>query len=220
MGHELYHGLFTCPDPKLVFDPEATKALLEESGWVDEDGDGIRECHGCMYADEGREMRLVYLAFAESQPEALTQQLIVDMLAKVGIRVEPRLEESAVLVSLALEGDYDLLMWSDGYESAYDPAYFLELYYASESIPPTAWNIMRFKNKRIDDLLLRAKMTIDQQERGRIYCQIEQILAQEIPVDHLLVVPYPSAFSARVQGWQANPNAILTWDAANWWLEE
>jgi len=220
MGHELYHGLFTCPHPELVYDPEAAKAILEEAGWVDADGDGIRECHGCMYTEEGSEMHLVYRIKSGSQPYALTQQLIVGMLLEVGIRVEPRLEESSVLNSLALGGDFDLLMWSDGYEPVYDPGSFLKLYYWSRAIPPTSWNITRFKNERIDEFLLRAEKTADQKERQQIYCQVDQILTEEVPVDYLLVLPFPHAFSEQVQGWEANPNAILTWDAANWWLEE
>jgi len=220
VGQELYHGPFTCPSPELIYDPEAAKTLLEEAGWVDADGDGIRECHNCINADEGHDMHLVFKIKAGSQPYALTQQLVVDMLLEVGIKVEPMMVESSVLDSVAMGGDFDLLMWSDGYEPAYDPGVFLKLYYWSESIPPTSWNIMRFKDERIDELLLRAEKTVNQEDRHQIYCQVNQILTEEVPVNYLLVLPFPSVFSARVQGWEANPNAILTWDAANWWLEE
>jgi peptide/nickel transport system substrate-binding protein len=41
--HPLYQ-----PDAKQwPYDPDAAKALLEEMGWTDSDGDGIRECNGC-----------------------------------------------------------------------------------------------------------------------------------------------------------------------------
>jgi len=220
VGHEMYHGPFTCPNTKLTFNPEAAKILLEEAGWVDTDGNGIREYHGNQYQKEGYEMNLIYRVKSGDESYLFTQQLITDMLLDVGIKVNPKLEESSTLNSLALEGNFDLLMWSDGYEAFYDPGAFLKIYYCSSNIPPAGWNITRFKDKRIDDLLLRAENIVDPKERHKIYCQIDQILIEEVPVIYLLVLPFPSAFSSRLHGWKANPNAILTWDAANWWLDK
>ena len=50
---ELSLGWSKCDIADSEYDPEAAMALLEEAGFTDEDGDGVRECHGCMYAEEG-----------------------------------------------------------------------------------------------------------------------------------------------------------------------
>lgn len=220
LSHELYHGTFMCPSSLVPYDPELSKTKLEEAGWVDTDGNGIRECKGCLYAEEGSELILTFSIESGDEPYALTQQLIVDMLLDVGIRVYPRLEEDTVLNEQALDGDYDLLMWSDGYEPAYDPGYFLELYYSSQSIPPESWNISRFSNEQVDRLLEQAKSSLDLQERRQLYCQIDNLLSEESPIIYLMALPFPSVFSNRVQGWEFNPNAILTWDAMNWRIDD
>jgi len=41
------HPLYNEDIKQWPYDPEAAMALLEEMGWTDEDGDGVRECHGC-----------------------------------------------------------------------------------------------------------------------------------------------------------------------------
>lgn len=40
------------------FDPDAAMALLDEAGFTDADGDGLRECNGCMHAEEGAPLAL------------------------------------------------------------------------------------------------------------------------------------------------------------------
>ena len=51
---ELSMGWAKCEIPPSEYDPEAAIALLEEAGFTDEDGDGVRECHGCLHAEEER----------------------------------------------------------------------------------------------------------------------------------------------------------------------
>ncbi len=51
-------GWMQCQVEPFVYDPEAAKALLEEAGWKDEDGDGIREAHGVEGVEDGTPLSL------------------------------------------------------------------------------------------------------------------------------------------------------------------
>ena len=79
IGKEFFHGYANqvwteffrppynvCDIPKPDYDPEAAKALLEEAGWIDQDGDGVRECHGCTTgAEEGYPMEMEFITYSE-----------------------------------------------------------------------------------------------------------------------------------------------------------
>lgn len=47
------HPLFNADTSPVPYDPEGGMALLEEAGWIDEDGDGIREAHGVLNVEDG-----------------------------------------------------------------------------------------------------------------------------------------------------------------------
>jgi peptide/nickel transport system substrate-binding protein len=47
------HPLFNTDTAPVPYDPAGGQALLEEAGWIDEDGDGIREAHGVLNVEDG-----------------------------------------------------------------------------------------------------------------------------------------------------------------------
>ena len=81
---EAFRPPYECDIPRTEYNPDAAAALLEEAGWIDEDGDGVRECHGCTTgAEEGYPMELDFDLYAESSEEAeLAQQLLAEMFKK------------------------------------------------------------------------------------------------------------------------------------------
>ena len=112
------------------YDPAAAAALLDEAGWKDTDGDGVRECHGCQTAEEGYVMEMEFITYAEyGEPLELTQQFIAEMLGKIGIKLNLTVVEGSVLWAASTDGgieqngNFDMDIWDDGY-AGIDPTDF------------------------------------------------------------------------------------------------
>ena len=67
------------------YDPDKAVALLDEAGWRDEDGDGVRECHGCLYAEEGTKLSMNYRTITGDKNKEDVEALITQYWAEVGV---------------------------------------------------------------------------------------------------------------------------------------
>jgi len=214
VSHELYRGLTVCPTPEITYSKEAAADFLVQAGWIDEDGDGVRECHNCLSGDEGAPLSLNL--FTSSDPPSYSRmiQLIADELSDVGIRAMPSTPENHWEQVDA--GDFDLNLWDDGYSN--DPLAILARSYSSANSPGS--NFFRFINPDFDALLAQVKTIQDPAERLKTFCQIDALLFEQLPIVWLAVMPYPDAFSARMKGWEFNPYDYMTWDIANWSIQQ
>jgi peptide/nickel transport system substrate-binding protein len=214
-----------CDIPKPAFDPEAAKTLLEEAGWIDQDGDGIRECHGCTTgAEDGYMMEMEFMTYSGyGEALELTQQFIAEELGAIGIKLNQSVVEDTLLWASASEGgleqtgNFDMDIWDDGYSGS-DPTDFLWGYYYSTAAEPDAGlNYGRFINTQVDELI-DASYTLDEAVREDVFCQLAGILDDELPQLILFTTVDANSHSARLQGVQSNPNEIITWNAADWTL--
>jgi len=214
MPHELFRGSTACPKPELIYSKEAAKSLLEGAGWVDQDGDGTRECHGCLHAEDGYRMSMEIITSPDPPTYSRMIQVITDELSSVGIELRPSTPDT--MWERYESGDFDIGFWDDGYTS--DPLSLIGTYYSSASIPVN--NFFRFTDSEFDRLFAKVRTIQDPVERLEVFCEIDRLLFDQVPVVWLSVMPYPDAFSGRMSGWQANPNDYMTWDIADWWISE
>jgi peptide/nickel transport system substrate-binding protein len=215
-----------CNIPKPVYDPQAAAALLEEAGWTDQNGDGVRECHGCTTgAEEGYKMEMEFITYGEyGEPLINTQQFIAEELANIGIKLNLSVVEGSVLWAASTDGgieqsgNFDMDIWDDGYFGS-DPTDFLWGYYTSAAgVPDAGYNYGRYNNPQIDELINQA-YTLDENIRKDVFCQIAKILDEEIPQTLLFTAVDANTHSTRLQGVQSNPNDIVTWNVADWTLK-
>jgi len=223
---ELFRPPYVCEIPKPEYNPEAAAALLEEAGWTDQDGDGIRECHGCENAEEGYVMAMENMIYAEYGEELeLAQQLVAEMLKDIGIDLELSIVEGPVLWAdyesggIEQNGDFDLNMWDDGYPGL-DPTDHLWVYYYSSAMEPDyGWNVGRWYNEDFDALLDEAYV-LDEDYRKELFCQMAEVLEEELPQIILWTEIDADGYSKRVEGVQATVNDIVTWNVADWKVTE
>ena len=170
-----------------AYDPEGAMALLEEAGWTDADGDGVRE-------KDGMDLSFTCTTITGDQARRPIAELAQQFLAEVG--VDMQLEEAPV--SAILEGlrsgtlDCSLFNWT--YGSAIDPDGSTTL--SSDG----ANNFSSFQNERVDELLDLGLQETNPEVRAQYYAEIQEIVAEEVPFLYLQWDELYDIYSPRVGG--------------------
>jgi len=98
---------------QFTFDLEKAKQILEDAGYKDADGNGIREMPG------GGDITLDYVVRSESQSAPGDAEFVSGWLKEIGIGTKLRTVNDATLTELIGKGDYDLFEW--GWTPFVDP---------------------------------------------------------------------------------------------------
>ena len=224
---EFFRPPYVCEIPRPEFDPEGAKALLEEAGWTDEDGDGVRECHGCTTgAEEGYAMSMEFMGYA-GYGETLqnAQQLMAEMMADIGIELEISTIEETVLWAdyesggIEQNGDFDLNIWDDGYPGLDPTDHIWYFYYSEAAEPDWGWNIGRWIDEDAD-YLIDEFYYLDEEYRLEVMCELAAVLDEQLPQILLWSSVDAAINSTRIDGVQATVNDPLTWNVADWKVEE
>ncbi len=223
---EFFRPPYVCDIPRPKYDPEGAKALLEQAGWKDLNGDGVRECDTCTTAKQGDPLQMELITYPEyGEPLILTQQLIGEMMGKIGMKMDLSTVQGSVLWAdyesggTEQRGDFNIDLYDDGYGGV-DPSDFIYQYYAAAAAEPgQGWNVGRWSSEQFETLLGEI-YTLDETTRKDAFCQMAAILDDELPQILLFSTINAEAYSTRMSGIQANINDIVTWNVADWKINQ
>jgi len=176
------------------FDLTRANALLDEAGYVDGDGDGIREMPG-----GGRPLRLRVYWPSDSTVGPRLAQMLAETWTQAGIGTALQtMDPDALTASCCPAFDFDIIIW--GWTSGPDPSFLLSLM-TTEQIP-TGSSESGYANPRYDLLYEQQAVELDPAKRRELVWEMQRIVHQDV----VYIVPfYPQAVQAfrtdRFTGW-------------------
>ena len=200
-------------------DMEGAKALLDEAGWKDSDGDGIRD-------KDGKKLHILYQTTVNPIRQDF-QALIKDWWTELGVEVELKAIDPGVFFG----GDpgspdtfqkfyADVEMYANNSDSPDAEVYLGQYQCKNAPSPETQWqgeNINRFCTPEYDALFAELGGVTDVAKRQEIAKKLNDMVTK----DSMIVVPLVhrgtlSAHSNALGGVQINAWDSEMWNVADW----
>jgi peptide/nickel transport system substrate-binding protein len=183
--------------PEMRYDPALARALLDQAGYPDPDGDGP-------------EPRLhLSLKMSNVEFNRLQASVIQENLRAVGIALDVRTYEFATLYADVLKGNFQLyfLQWVGG--AVADPDILRRVFHSTQ-VPPSGFNRGYFNNERVDRLLDQAAAATDDGQRRQLYGAVQAIVADEQPYISLWCKTNVAVARRSLAGFHILPTADFT----------
>jgi len=214
--------------PEYEYSTDKAKQLLTDAGWIP-GPDGIRVAKGAKYAPDGTRLRLQFMTTTGDDVRERTQLLVIEDMRKAGMEIYVQNAPSSVSIgnwaagAPRVHGNFDILM-HNAYTTS-DPQSYMERFWASWTIPSPSnqggLNEPRFTDPKFDAMLKQAASEVDQSKRKTIFCELAQILHDQVPMIYTYQALRIFAYHDRIQGWgPGNAWDNLGWNSSDWWVSK
>ncbi len=163
---------------RYAYDVDRANQILDGLGWVDADGDGIRE------DGSGNKISFTLVTNSGNSVRATVGAVIHQGLRQIGVEANYELIDFGELVS-QLVSSYDWEAMIVGFGGGSDPyggmgfwhsSEDLHLWYPNQSQPATEWEA------EIDELYVMGSQELDRGKRVEHYLRAQEIAAENVPV--------------------------------------
>jgi peptide/nickel transport system substrate-binding protein len=209
---------YVSPNEFYEYDPVQARLLLNEAGWIDDDGDGIRE-------KDGQPLSLISHALV-SDLQKQSQQIIQQNLREVGVDVDVRLLDASVFFGNPVTNRNSVFRFPADLESldisseSPDPGSYMQ-YWVCDQIPQevngwTGINMGRWCNDEYDDLFDKAATEIDPLIRRDLFIEMNDVQVEDVAMIPLVHLARVAGVNNRIEGVSPTPWDADVWNIHNW----
>ena len=180
--------------PHTPYDPAGATRLLASIGLRDRHGDGRLE-------DARNQPARFSLLTQKGRPNLERAAAVIrDELKKIGVTVDVVALEGAAVVDRFMKANYDAVYFNAD-KTDLDPGTNPDFWFSSGSAHP--WNLEQPTpatewERRIDELMTRQIASLDENERRRLYDEVQKLFAEHVPIVYFVAPRIYVAHSARV----------------------
>jgi peptide/nickel transport system substrate-binding protein len=188
----------------IPFDVAEGNRVLDEAGYLDSDGDGVRE-----YSD-GSPLEYRFYG-TDDATVARIMEIISDGMAQVGISAPATLMDEDSLIALYPAFDFDLVYWGWGLDP--DPD-FAMLIFTCDQREEGGWSDSGYCDPEFEDMYVEQGITVDHETRRALIWKMQEKLFNDRPYILLTNAKTVQAYNSdRFTGFGLAPGDIM-WKAA------
>ena len=158
-------------DDAYTFDLELAADMLDDGGYLDTDGDGVREMPG---GGEPLELDVVAASSVQSAPPSA--KLIAQWLGEIGIEVQVKAVGDGAMNQVWTRGTFDAYLW--GWNPDPDPDFILSIFTTAEC---GGWSDGCYSDAGYDAMYEAQRTTSSVQERADIVADMEAFVYEQVP---------------------------------------
>lgn len=194
------------------FDLEKAAALLEEAGWIDTNGNGIRD-----KVINGQRVDFRFTLVAYDQPDVRNYAAVYrEDLRKIGVIMNPEFVQWPLMQRRMDEKNFDAFTGGWGLSWTNDP---YQIWHSSQADIPKGSNRVGFRNAEADKIIETLRTTFDTDERQVLLRQFHRIVHDEQPYTFFYARQSASAWNPRLRNvvfQQIRPQAY----SLPWYIDE
>ncbi|MFN8021098.1 MAG: ABC transporter substrate-binding protein [Acidimicrobiales bacterium] len=187
------------------YDPAAANKLLDEAGYVDTDGDGVREM-----PDGGQPLTFRYAERSESENADSIREFMVEYMDAIGVELDVTVMDDTQLYDAQINGNYDMFVW--GWTPFVDPDPMLSYFTCAQlttDVESPGYNDANWCSDEYDNLYEQQKVELDPAKRREIVGQMLKLFNDESTYLVLLMDPDLQAYRTdRFEGWLRQPKDV------------
>lgn len=192
------------------FDRAAARALLDEAGWIDRDGDGVRE------NEAGVPLAISVKTNAGNRLRQDIAEIMQAQLAEIGVSVRPEIVEMGTLMGQVTDPavrDFDAFILSWAHEFKVDD---IDLFHSARIEAPYQWSGVQ--STELDRYLDTLQLVVDRDEARPLWQAYQRALVEVQPYTFLYYPANLNGVRRSLRG--ATMDERGTWlNVREWWVE-